>query len=130
MFTVCKLHKAVIFLFCFTFKSLAATAVPSIVCITIIIIYSIAVVLPIDGIGMHACSVPSVVSNSLKNLWTIAYQAPLSVGFSWQEYWLGCHALLQGSFPTQGLNLCLLCLLHWQMGSLPPVPPGKPTVLA
>ena len=30
-----------------------------------------------------------------------------------------CHALLQRIFPTQGLNLCLLCLLHWQVGSLP-----------
>ena len=36
---------------------------------------------------------------------------------------VGCHALLQGIFLTQGLNLHLL---HWQMGSLPPVPPGKP----
>ena len=34
--------------------------------------------------------------------------------------------LLQGFFPTQGLNQCLLCLLYWQAGSLPLVPPGKP----
>ena len=28
----------------------------------------------------------------------------------------GCHALLQGIFPTQELNLCFLCLLHcWQI---------------
>ena len=25
---------------------------------------------------------------------------------------VGCHALLQGIFPTQELNLCFLCLLH------------------
>ena len=25
---------------------------------------------------------------------------------------VGCHALLQGIFPTQGSNPCLLCLLH------------------
>ena len=31
---------------------------------------------------------------------------------------VGCHFLLQGIFPTQGSNLCLLCLLHWQAGSL------------
>ena len=37
-----------------------------------------------------------------------------------------CHALLQGIFKTQGWNLCLLCLLHWQAGSLPLAPPGKP----
>ena len=36
------------------------------------------------------------------------------------------HALFQGIFLTQGLNLCLLHLLHWQAGSLPLVPPGKP----
>ena len=29
-----------------------------------------------------------------------------------------CHALLQGIFPTQGSNPCLLCLLHWQAASL------------
>ena len=26
---------------------------------------------------------------------------------------VGCHALLQGTFPTQGLNLSLLRRLHW-----------------
>ena len=31
---------------------------------------------------------------------------------------VGCHTLLQGIFPTQGLKLCLLCLLHWKVGSL------------
>ena len=37
-----------------------------------------------------------------------------------------CHALLQGIFLTQGLNPALLHLLHWQVGSLPLAPPGKP----
>ena len=36
------------------------------------------------------------------------------------------HFPLQGIFPTQGSNLRLLCLLHWQAGSLPLAPPGKP----
>ena len=39
---------------------------------------------------------------------------------------VGCHVLLQRIFPTQGLNPCLLRLLHWQAGSLPLVLPGKP----
>ena len=39
---------------------------------------------------------------------------------------MGCHALLQGIFPTQGSNPCLLHLLHRQAGSLPLAPPGKP----
>ena len=34
-------------------------------------------------------------------LWTVARQAPLSMGFSRQEYWSGCLFLLQGIFPTQ-----------------------------
>ena len=37
------------------------------------------------------------------------------------------HFFLQGIFPTQGLNPCFLCLLHWQAESLPLVPPGEPT---
>ena len=32
------------------------------------------------------------------------------------------HVLLQGIVLTQGLNTCLLCLLHWQVGSLPLTP--------
>ena len=39
---------------------------------------------------------------------------------------VSCHALLQGIFPTQGLNPRLLRFLHWQMGSLQLAPPGKP----
>ena len=34
----------------------------------------------------------------------------------------GCHFLLQGIFPAQGLNPHLLCLLHWQAGSSPGMP--------
>ena len=39
---------------------------------------------------------------------------------------VGCHALLQEIFPTQGLNPCLLRLQHWWVGSLPLAAPGKP----
>ena len=39
---------------------------------------------------------------------------------------VGCHALLQGTFQTQGSNPHLLRLVHWQAGSLPLTPPGKP----
>ena len=38
---------------------------------------------------------------------------------------VGCYALLQGTFLTQGSNPHLFCLLHWQVDSLPLVPPGK-----
>ena len=39
---------------------------------------------------------------------------------------VGCHALLQGIFLTQESNSRVSCLLHWQVGSLPLVPPEKP----
>ena len=37
---------------------------------------------------------------------------------------MDCHFLLQGIFPTQGSNLCLLHLLRWQVDALPLAPPG------
>ena len=37
----------------------------------------------------------------------------------------GCHALLQEIFLPEGWNSHLPCVLHWQVSSLPPVPPGK-----
>ena len=40
---------------------------------------------------------------------------------------VGCHALLQGIFWTQGSNWCLLHLLPWQAGSLSLAPPRKPS---
>ena len=58
----------------------------------------------------------------------IALQISLSMGFSRQDSGAGCHDLLQGTFLTQGSNLCLLSLLHWHAGSLPLAPPGKPYV--
>ena len=57
---------------------------------------------------------------TLMTSWTIACQAPLSMGFSRQEYWSGLPSPSPGNriFPTQRLNLSLLHLLHWQMDSL------------
>ena len=57
--------------------------------------------------------------------WPAALLAPLSMGFSKQEYWSRLHALLKGIFPTQGSNPHLLPLLHWQVGSWPPALPGN-----
>ena len=44
------------------------------------------------------------------------------------KYWSGLPFPSSGVFPTQGWNPHL-CLLHWQAGSLPLVPPGKPGAL-
>ena len=43
---------------------------------------------------------------------------------------VGCHARLQGFFPTQGLNLCLFHLLYWQVSSLPLGPPGELPIMS
>ena len=58
--------------------------------------------------------------------WIVAHQAPLFMGFPRQEYWRGCHFLLQGIFLTQGLNLCLSQLLYWQADLLPLSHLGSP----
>ena len=39
---------------------------------------------------------------------------------------VGCHVLTQEIFLTQGSNLNLLSLMHWQVGSLPLASRGKP----
>ena len=39
--------------------------------------------------------------------WTVAYQAPLSVGFSWQEYWSGL------PFPSTGI----VCIYQFCLSS-------------
>ena len=57
--------------------------------------------------------------------WTVAQPAPLSMEFSRQEYWRGCHFLLQGILPIQGSNLLLIKSTALAGGSLPLVPPGK-----
>ena len=50
--------------------------------------------------------------------WTVACQAPLSMGFSRLECWSGLPFPTPGIFLTQGSNLSSLHLLHWQMDSL------------
>ena len=58
---------------------------------------------------------------------TAALQAPLSMQFSMHRYWSGLPFLPPGDLPNPGWNPSLFCLLHWQAGSLLPVPPGKPS---
>ena len=59
-------------------------------------------------------------------LWTVAHQAPLSMGFSRQEYWRGLPFPYPGDLLVQGLNLHLLSLAL-QTDSLPSEPSGKHT---
>ena len=60
---------------------------------------------------------------------TVAPQAALSMGFSRQEYWNGFPCPSPGDLPDPGIEPVVLThgLLHWQVGSSPLGPPGKPT---
>ena len=62
---------------------------------------------------------------TLATPWTIACQAPLSVGFSREEYWSGLPFPLPGYLPNPGVEPGYPAL---QAGSLPTEPPGKPLV--
>ena len=62
-------------------------------------------------------------------LWTVACKTPCPWDSPDKLTGVGCHFLLQRIFPIQGSNPNLLHLLHWRVGSLPLVPPGKPVML-
>ena len=61
-----------------------------------------------------ACSVISVVSDSLRpyGLKPARFLSPWDSLDKNTE--VGCHALLQGIYLTQGLNFCLLHFLHYR----------------
>ena len=56
--------------------------------------------------------------------------SPVHGIFSGKNAGMGCHLLLQGIFPTQGSNLCLL---HWSPALVgkffTTAPPGKPSLI-
>ena len=54
--------------------------------------------------------------------WTIAYQAPPSMGFSRQEYWSGVPFLSPGDLSNPGIEAGSPTL---QADALPSEPPGK-----
>ena len=56
-------------------------------------------------------------------LWTIARQAPLSMGFSQQEYWSGLPFPSPGDLPDPGIEPRSPAL---QADALTSEPPGKP----
>ena len=55
--------------------------------------------------------------------WTVAYQAPLSMEFSRQEYWSGLPVPSPQNIPNPGIKPRSSTL---QADSLPSEPPGKP----
>ena len=76
------------------------------------------------GVCEHALS-RSVVSNSVAP-WTVACQAPLSMEFSRQEYWIGLPFPIPGDLPNPRIKP--MCLLHWQADSLPLSHVGSPYI--
>ena len=53
-------------------------------------------------------------------------RAPLSMGFSRQEYWSGLSLPPPGDLPNPGIKPVSHVYLHWQASSLPLAPSGKP----
>ena len=80
--------------------------------------------------GVHSCEIISVMSDSV---WPCGLH-PTKLLCPWdspgKNKGVSCHFLLQRIFSTQGWNPYLLCLLHWQVGSLTLAPgslsPGQP----
>ena len=56
-------------------------------------------------------------------LWTVACQAPLSMGFSRQEYWSGFPCPPPGNLPDSGIEPASLTYPALAGGSLPLAPP-------
>ena len=60
--------------------------------------------------------------------WTIAYQASLSKGFSWQEYWSGLQFLSPGDLPNPGIKPMSPTSPALLGGFFTTAPPGKPLI--
>ena len=72
--------------------------------------------IPSSWVFLSLHSVAQLCSTLCDPMGTVAHQAPLSMGFSRQEYWVSWHFFLQGILPPQGSNLglphCRQILFH------------------
>ena len=82
---------------------------------------SISQLRPLYRVCLLSCS---VVSDSLQPYGLLSAKLLCPWDFQGKNTGVGCHALPQGLFPTQGWIVHLLCLLHWQASSLPLAPPS------
>ena len=75
-----------------------------------------------------ACGLSRLLSHVqlFSTLWTVAYQAPLSMGFSRQEYWSGLLFPSPGHLPGSGIEPTSPVSLALQADSLPAETLGKP----
>ena len=70
----------------------------------------------------------SVMSDSVATLWTVAPQAPLSMGFPRQEYWSGLSFPPPGELPNPGIKPESPVSPALQVDSLSTEPLGKPQI--
>ena len=63
-------------------------------------------------------------------LWTVARQAPLSMGFSRQEYWSGLPCPPPGDLPNPDIKPVPSTALIFQADSFTTEPLGKPLYLS
>ena len=86
-----------------------------------------------DKMHMKRCSASLIIESEVKvkslspvrifvTPWTVAYQAPLSMGFSRQECWSGLPFPSPGDLPDPGVEPGSPAL---QADTLPSEPPGK-----
>ena len=73
---------------------------------------------------LHACSVTK--SCLFATLWTVAPQAPLSMGLPRQEYWSGLPFPSLGDLPNPGIETSSLVSLALAGRFFITEPPGKP----
>ena len=74
---------------------------------------------------MYTCLLSlSVVSDSFETPWTVARQAPLSVGLPRQEYWSGLPFSL-GDLPNPDIEPMSLAFPALAAGCFTTEPPGK-----
>ena len=61
--------------------------------------------LPVDPWVYRVCAQTLRCVRFFATPWTVAHQAPLSMGFSQQEYWSGLPFLPPGDLPDLGIKL-------------------------
>ena len=66
------------------------------------------ILMQIHSIFIYKCSITCVLFTQscwlFASPWTVAHQAPLSTGFSWQEYWNGFPFPPPGDLPEPGIK--------------------------
>ena len=84
----------------------------------------------VGALCMHVCMLSHFSCVRLfVTLWTVAIQAPLSMGFSRQEYWSGLPCPSPGNLPNLGIEPASL-VSPAMVNGLTLVPPRKLSVYA